>query len=237
MREEYYYLGLMVFTILYPLAQSFEHRIRYHKKWYALWPATFVAAIAYIVWDHWFTVEGVWWFNERYILGYYLFELPVEEISFFFIVPFACIFIYEVLIYFFPKDWLKPVGKPFVFLMAPSLFILGLVFRDKMYTSFNFIVTALIIMVHFIIFKDKLLGRFLFGFLVTLIPFMLVNGVLTGSWLDEPIVGYNDEENLGIRIGTVPLEDSVYLLGLLLLNVSIYEKLLKRKTFDQRPGL
>ncbi|MFO7823791.1 MAG: lycopene cyclase domain-containing protein [Cyclobacterium sp.] len=237
MKEEYYYLGLMVFTILYPLAQSFERRIQYYKKWHALWPATLVSALVYIVWDHWFTVQGVWWFNERFILGVYLFELPVEEISFFFIVPFACIFIYEVLIYFFPRDWMKPLGRPMVYVLVPVLIVLGLVFREKLYTSFNFIFTSLILLIHFLIFKDKVLGRFLFGYLVTLIPFMLVNGVLTGSWLDEPIVGYNNEENLGIRLGTVPVEDSVYLFGLLLLNISIYEKLLNRKTFNQKPGL
>ncbi len=233
MKEEFYYLGLMLFTISYPLAQSFESRIYYYKKWHALWPATLVSAVIYILWDHWFTMEGVWWFNERYILGWYLFDLPLEEISFFFIVPFACIFIYEVLIYFMEKDWLRPLGKPFVFLGVPVLFFLGLYHWDKMYTSVNFIFTSFLLLGHYLVFKDKILGRFLAGFLVSLIPFMLVNGVLTGSWIEEPIVGYNNKENLGIRIGTVPVEDSVYSLGLLLLNISIYEKILKRKTITK----
>ncbi|WP_375584372.1 lycopene cyclase domain-containing protein [Cyclobacterium xiamenense] len=230
MKEEYYYLGLMLFTLSYPLAQSFEHRITYHKKWYALWPASLLAALIYLVWDHWFTVQGVWWFNERYILGWYLFELPVEEISFFFIVPFACIFIYEVLIYFMKKDWLRPLGRPFVFVMVPLLLVLGFYHWGKLYTSFNFIFTAALLAGHFLVFNDRILGRFLAAYLVSLLPFMLVNGVLTGTWLDEPIVGYNNHENLGIRIGTVPIEDSVYSLGLLLLNISIYEKILRRKT-------
>ncbi|SEJ13690.1 lycopene cyclase domain-containing protein [Cyclobacterium xiamenense] len=233
MKEEYYYLGLMLFTLSYPLAQSFEHRITYHKKWYALWPASLITACVYLIWDHWFTVEGVWWFNERYILGWYLFELPLEEISFFFIVPFACIFIYEVLIYFVKKDWLQPIGKPFVYIMVPLLLVLGFYHWEKLYTSFNFIFTSLIVAVHFLVFKDRILGRFLAAYLVSLLPFMLVNGVLTGTWLDEPIVGYNNQENLGIRIGTVPIEDSVYSLGLLLLNISIYEKILRRKTFTR----
>lgn len=128
------------------------------------------------------------------------------------------------------KDWLRPLGKPFVFLAVPALFLLGLYHWDKLYTSVNFIFTSLLLLGHYLVFKDKILGRFLAGFLVSLIPFMIVNGVLTGSWIEEPIVGYNNEENLGIRIGTVPIEDSVYSLGLLLLNISIYEKILKRKT-------
>ncbi|MEX2513414.1 MAG: lycopene cyclase domain-containing protein [Cyclobacteriaceae bacterium] len=231
--EKFYYLGLMVFTLLYPLAQSFEHRIEYYKKWYALWPAIALTALVYVIWDHWFTVAGVWWFNSDYILGIYLFQLPLEEIMFFFVVPFACIFIYEVLIYFVKRDWFKPLGKPFIFFMIPLLLVLGFIHLDKLYTSFNFIFTAIVIFVHFLFFKDRFMGRFMMGYLVTLVPFLLVNGVLTGTWLDAPIVNYDNAENLSIRIGTVPIEDGVYLLGLLLLNISIYEKIKVGKTIRQ----
>ena len=30
------YLWLDLFALSYPLAQSFEHRLQYYKKWYAL---------------------------------------------------------------------------------------------------------------------------------------------------------------------------------------------------------
>lgn len=101
--EKYYYLGLMIFTLSYPLARSFEHRIQYAKNLYALIPATLVMATIFIAWDHWFTVIGIWEFNPRYILGIYFLELPVEEWAFFFIVPYSCVFIYEVLNYFVKK--------------------------------------------------------------------------------------------------------------------------------------
>jgi lycopene cyclase domain-containing protein len=67
------------------------------------------------------------------------------------------------------------------------------------------------------------LGRFYLGYVVSLIPFLMVNGLLTGSFLEEPIVWYNDAENLGLRIGTIPVEDSVYMLLLLMMNTTIYE--------------
>lgn len=236
MKENYYYLGLMVFTLAYPIAQSFEHRIRYYKKWGALFPAVLITAVIYIIWDHWFTTIGVWEFNPRYILGIYLFGLPIEEIMFFFIVPFSCFFIYEVMIYFVKKDILRPVSTYFVYIVVPFLFLMGIIHTDKLYTSVNFIFTGLILLVHFVIFKDRYLGRFLLGFLVTLLPFMLVNGILTGSFLDEPIVIYNDSENLSLRIGTVPIEDSVYLLGLLLINLSIYAKIKSLKTIQNSIG-
>ncbi|MEY3102927.1 MAG: hypothetical protein RL558_1204 [Bacteroidota bacterium] len=38
----------------------------------------------------------------------------------------------------------------------------------------------------------------------------MVNGILTGAFLAEPIVWYNDAENLELRIGTIPVEDALY---------------------------
>jgi lycopene cyclase domain-containing protein len=51
-----------------------------------------------------------------------------------------------------------------------------------------------------------------------------VNGFLTGSWIHEQVVWYNNAENLGLRIGTVPIEDSIYALGMLLTVFVLMEK-------------
>lgn len=227
--EKYLYLGVNLFAISYPLARSFENRIKYSSSWYALFPAIAITGAFFLLWDHWFTRMGVWEFNQTYLLGIYFFDLPLEEWLFFLTVPFACIFIYEVLIYFFPKDYFLPLAKPFVYVMIPFLIGLGLLHLDKWYTSVNFLVGAIVLLVHFLIFNDKYLGRFLFAYLVHLIPLMLCNGVLTGGLTEEPVVIYNNSENLGIRIWTVPIEDTIYSMTLFLMNISIFEGIRSRK--------
>jgi lycopene cyclase domain-containing protein len=61
-----------------------------------------------------------------------------------------------------------------------------------------------------------------------LIPFFIVNGVLTGSWIDNQVVWYNDAENLGIRMGTIPVEDSIYAYSMILMNLYYFEYLCSR---------
>jgi lycopene cyclase domain-containing protein len=234
--EKYLYLGVLLFAISYPLAQSFERRIRYATLWKFLFPGMLGTAAFFIVWDIWFTNLGVWEFNSRYVLGWFFLDLPIEEWLFFFIVPFSSVFIYEVLIYFFPKDHFLPFGKYFVWILAPFLLVMSILHLDKWYTSVNFFVGALTLVIHYLIFKEKYLGRFIFAYLVHLIPLMICNGILTGGLTEEPVVIYNNAENLGIRIWTVPIEDLIYSMILLLMNISFFEWLRSKQTISPNRG-
>ena len=65
---------------------------------------------------------------------------------------------------------------------------------------------------------------------------MLCNGVLTGGLTEEPVVIYNNAENLGIRIWTVPIEDLIYSMTLFLLNISFFEYLRSKQTISPNRG-
>ena len=73
--------------------------------------------------------------------------------------------------------------------------------------------------------------RAIFAFVVALIPFFVVNGILTGVATEEPIVWYNDSHNTGIRLFTIPLEDVFYNFSLLIPIIGIYH-FLKTRSFQ-----
>jgi hypothetical protein len=56
-----------------------------------------------------------------------------------------------------------------------------------------------------------------------------VNGILTEAITDAPIVSYNNEENMGLRLLTIPLEDIGYAFSLLFGNLMIFATLNRTK--------
>lgn len=218
------YLWLLVFTLAGPLSHSWDPRVHYAKQWWALFPGIVLTGVYFLVWDHFFTLWGVWGFNPRYLLGITLGVMPLEEYLFFLIVPFSCVFLYEVINYYLPQDPLRPYARVLSAILSLGLFILGATFHNHIYTAVAAFGAATMLAGH-VLWPRPYLGRFYLGYLVSLIPFFPVNGILTGSFLDEPVVWYNNAENLGIRLGTIPVEDSIYLILLLLSIITIYEEL------------
>lgn len=154
--DKYLYLSLILFTISFPLVRSFEPKIQYAKKWYALFPAILITGTLFVIWDHWFTVIGVWEFNPRYNLGIYILDLPIEEWMFFIVVPFSCIFIYEVLNYFVKKDVFAGIAKPLTYLLIILFIGIGVMNLDKTYTAVNYPIAAAALTIHFLFLEQNI---------------------------------------------------------------------------------
>jgi lycopene cyclase domain-containing protein len=222
------YLLINLFTLAGPMARSFEPRIAYWRKWKALFPAIGLTMLLFITWDAVFTHWGVWGFTPAYLVGIDLINLPIEEWLFFITIPYACLFIYEVLNLFIRRDVLGPASTS----IAVVLMLLGglmlLLYPGRLYTQSASLVMIILLAINLWVLRSPWLGRFFLAYLVSLIPFVLVNGILTGAVTAEPIVWYNDDENMDMRFITIPLEDFFYGLDLMLLNLMLYERF-KRK--------
>jgi len=186
-------------------------------------PAILIPAVIFVGWDEFFTRLGVWGFNEVYLSGLYIGSLPVEEILFFICIPYACVFTYEALNHLISRDYFGPEQRLISVALILTCLFLGATNFDKWYTFTTFLSLAIYLILLEFILKESFLGRFYFTYLFILIPFFIVNGILTGSLIEEPIVWYNDAENLGVRITTIPVEDVFYGMLLIGMNVSIFE--------------
>ncbi len=223
METPWLYLLLNAATLFIPFIRSFEPRVGYAQKWYRLFPAIALVGAFFLVWDIIFTARGYWGFNPLYLSGLSFFELPLGEWLFFFSVPFACVFIYEVLNYFFPKSQTIDRIAPFLngALMAIMLVLL-VIHYDKPYTFWNFLFN--VIFLAFVQWKRfSWMGKFYRAYAVGLIGFFGVNGILTGTGVSEEVVWYNPEVFMGLRMGTIPLEDTFYGMLLIMMNVWLFE--------------
>ena len=223
------YALLLGGSVLAPFLLSFDKKVAFYKYWKALFPATLITAAVFIIWDIYFTKHNVWWFNRDYVTGLFISGLPIEEWLFFIIIPYCCLFIYEV-----ARAYMKWQYTRFIIPLNIILFLffLGVTILnfDRTYTAVNFGMAAIMIGLQFILKTHRTyLFYFYIAYALSIVPFLLVNGVLTAM----PVVGYNNEENLALRIYTIPVEDFAYLVNLLLMNLNLYEWF-KRKSPRQK---
>lgn len=206
----YTYALVLILTVIICFVASFDRRLRFDRHFGAYLLAALVVAIPFIAWDVWFTARGVWWFNTDYTLGVVVAGLPVEEWLFFFFIPFSCVFTYYCFDKFFKLDWLSSFNNIIVFVTVIVCAVVALLHPDKIYTFVTAIATiAAMIYLHFIA-RVPWIGQASLVFTVLMLGFFPVNGVLTGTGLESPIVNYNPGDFLGIRMGTIPVEDAVY---------------------------
>ena len=223
----YFYINIGAFII--PFLFSFHPQIQFYKKWKFLFPAILLTAIVFLIWDIYFTELKIWGFNPTYIIGKYFYQLPLEEVFFFVAIPYASLFTYHCFSIFINKQVLKVYENYITLFLLFFCSFIGLLFYNKLYTFSTFISLAILLASLKYIFNVNWLNRFYFTFLIILIPFTIVNGILTGTGINQPVVWYNDHENLGLRILTIPVEDVFYGMFLLLLNTSFYEYFSRNK--------
>ena len=222
--QNYYYIALDICSFLIPFLFSFEKKwMNFIRFWKPFFSAIILVGLFFIIWDIYFAYENVWGFNNEYLIGIRWFELPLEEWLFFLLIPYASNFIHYSLEYFFPKlELSKNITQSItivLFVMSLGVFTWNL---DKIYTAASFGLFALLMLFQ-MLFQWKYARRFYLSFIVIYIPFFFVNSALTGSYSENPVVFYNNNENLGIRVGTMPLEDSFYCFSMLYGSVLLFE--------------
>jgi lycopene cyclase domain-containing protein len=223
MATEYLIFNLIV--ISGPLSLSFDKRVHFVNKWKYVFQAILISLAIFVTWDSLVTGRH-WRFNDQYTLGFKIFKLPFEEWLFFVAIPYAALFVWEVIATYFNNRKIKrlQIIRSILYFGIPSgiaLFLVG-----KEYTGLVFIAIGLVA------FLDWKLKTNLFAQLRTVqylaistLMMLIFNGYLT--W--RPVVLYGEAYQLGIRIYTIPIEDFGYGYALILLCTILYEFFKRRQ--------
>ena len=219
---KYTYLLIDFFTLFFPFILSFHPRSNFYQTWKIFFPAVLITGLLFVLWDMYFTKLGVWGFNPNYIIGVRIGNLPIEEILFFFCIPYACVFTYAC----FRVNLKITMSKRGEVILSNLIIIIslciGFIYIDRKYTTVTFFLLAILHIIAIYILKINWHLRFYMVYGVLLIPFLIVNGLLTGTGLNAPVVWYNNAEIIGIRILTIPVEDVFYGMDLIFVNLLIF---------------
>jgi lycopene cyclase domain-containing protein len=222
------YAWVDMLSVLFPFLFTFSPRLRFHLQWRATVVGILAMMSLFIPWDIFFTSEGVWRFAAEHTWSTRLLGLPLEEWGFFICIPYACLFTYHCITVQLKSDPLAKHARWISAVLAVALFAVALCNIHLKYTATTFLLCALLVLFVAFLLRPVWLGRFYLTFLLLLIPFLIVNGVLTGTGIQGEVVWYNDAENLGIRLLTIPIEDIFYGLLMQLLAVMFYEQVRSR---------
>lgn len=227
MPDRFLYLSVDLLSFVVPFIFSFERKwIHFIGKWKFILAGLGFMSLFFIIWDIFFTHLGVWGFNDRYILGIKKFSLPVEEYLFFLLIGFCCLFLYVSMNHILSslqKSWKETWFKKIFFTIALLDLVVALYYSSRLYTLSALGLNALAIFAIMYYCKWFSWKKFCTGYVFSFIPFTLVNGILTGGFTPEPVVWYNALQNTGIRLNTIPIEDSQYMMLMMIMSIFVFE--------------
>ena len=90
------YFGVLLFIVVGTLWLEFAVRTRVLQRIRRLALAIVPVVTLFVAWDAYAISRGQWTFDRERVTGWLLpFDLPVEEVLFFFVIPVAAILTYE----------------------------------------------------------------------------------------------------------------------------------------------
>ncbi len=223
MRGEYLAFDLFVAAPILALAALRPAWFR--GGWAAAILACALGGWPYLVWDA--EVAGRhWWFSPERTLGPALFGLPLEELGFFLVVPFACLATWELV--FTPAR--HPPDLATGALRGAFLAALPLAAwaasAGREYTALALAGLGAFAILDHALGTALLRNRRFFAHLgVVVVLTTVFNGYLTG----RPIVLYDERFQLGPHVGPIPMEDYLFGLGLVGFTTAIYQRLRGRR--------
>jgi len=91
------YATVLILSVAMPFVLSFWPNLKFYRHIRALFKSIFLIVLIFGSWDILAAYRGHWHFNPEGVWSFRFFNLPLEEILFFVVIPFCCIFTWEAL--------------------------------------------------------------------------------------------------------------------------------------------
>jgi lycopene cyclase domain-containing protein len=90
---------VLILSGILPFCLSFYPPLRFYRHRRALFCSIGLVLLIFGVWDIFATYRGHWYFNPQGVYAFKIINLPIEEVLFFVVIPFCCIFTWEAINY------------------------------------------------------------------------------------------------------------------------------------------
>jgi lycopene cyclase domain-containing protein len=221
-----------LFLILYialfavPLLSAYHPAIMWYRNFRAVSLAILVSGGFFLVLDSIFVHASVKGTADVYLSGISIFSLPIETILFYICVPFANLFVYEIVrMHVFHRKWCFACDEVIVGAAVVASIVLAS-FTDRVYTVSIASIAIVLSIGH--VYKIK--KNYQFVYLATCIPllffYILLSRYLSGgsAYAESlPIVWYADRAISNIQILSVSIEELLHFYVIQLLAVTVYE--------------
>jgi len=93
------YMLVLILSGIVPFLLSFFPPLRFYRNIRALFCSILLILVIFGAWDIFAAFRGHWHFNPAGVWKLRIINLPAEEVLFFIIIPFCCIFTWEAINY------------------------------------------------------------------------------------------------------------------------------------------
>jgi len=185
-------------------------------------PALIFSGAIFVLFNNRLHETGIIHFNTNYLLGGNIFNLPVEEWLFLLIMSLFAFSVYILVSVRFAN-----LEKPYFFMGISVVLLLAFGFeawssRQKLVPFFIFFL--LVIYFGYTLFRNRFkshLAKFFISYLIVVVPFLIIRAIVNSL----PVILYNNDYILGLRLFNMPVEEFGYLFLLMLINITIFEYL------------
>ncbi len=220
--QNYLYLLILLVLAGFTLFLFIKKSIVFIMEFKYMLPAIIFSGSIFIMLNIRFLQSGIISFNENFLIGKNILGLPIEEWLFLLIIS-----LFAFSVYVLVNVRFENFDKPNLFYIVSILLLMGFTYeawfeRQKLVSFFIFFL--LVIYFGYTLFRKRFkphLTKFYISYFFVLIPFFLIKIVLNML----PVILYNNDFILGIRLVGVPVEQFANLFLLMLINITIFEYL------------